>query len=78
MQKSHRLLGCHAVGINSSLMFFKSFAFFKFNMPSKKSDNIFKTDIKAVPTREKILDKKAVLIRLKIKNNMLDKRAFLK
>ena len=39
MQKFHHLLGCHAFVINSSLIsFFKVFAFFKFNMPSRNSD----------------------------------------
>ena len=38
MEKFHYLLGCHAIGINSSLIFFKCFVFFKFNMPSQKSD----------------------------------------
>ena len=39
MQKFHHLLGCHAIGINLSLMFFfKFFAFSKFNMSSQKSD----------------------------------------
>ena len=36
-QKLHHLLGCQAIGINSPLIFFKFFAFFKFNMPSQKS-----------------------------------------
>ena len=44
MQKLHHLLGCHTIGINSALIFFKCFAFFKFNMLDKK----------AVLTREKI------------------------
>ena len=38
MQKFHHVLGCHNIGINSLLIFFKFFAFFKFNMPSQKSD----------------------------------------
>ena len=39
MQEFHLLWGCHAIGINSSLiLFFAFFAFFKFNMPSQKSD----------------------------------------
>ena len=42
MQKFHNLLGYHTIVISSSLIFFlKHFAFFQFNMPSKKSDNIF-------------------------------------
>ena len=36
--KIHHLLGCHAIVINSSLIFFKGFPFFKFNIPKKKSD----------------------------------------
>ena len=32
--KIHHLLGCRAIGINSSLIFLKCFTFFKFNMPS--------------------------------------------
>ena len=49
MHQSHHLLGCHVIGINSLLIFFFNssriffhvlmfFAFFKFNMPSRKSD----------------------------------------
>ena len=34
-QKLHHLLGYHAIGINTSLIFFKCFAFFKFTMPSQ-------------------------------------------
>ena len=45
MQKFHHLFGCHAIGINYSLIFFKCFTFFRFNM----------------------VDKRAVLNRLKIK-----------
>ena len=60
MQKLYHLLGCHAIGMNSSLIFFLSaLSFFKFTMPSQKSDNM--------------LDKKAVLIRLKIKTICLKK-----
>ena len=38
IRKFHHLLACHNTGINS-LHLLKSFAFFKFNMPSQKSDN---------------------------------------
>ena len=41
MQKFQLLLGNHAIGISSSLIFFKCFTFFKFNMPRQKSENIF-------------------------------------
>ena len=41
MQKLHHLLGKHAIDIKSSLIFFKCLAFFKFTMPSQKSDKIF-------------------------------------
>ena len=51
-EKSHHLLGCHTISINSS---FNSFAFFKFNM----------------------LDKKTVLILLKINIIFLTKKFFL-
>ena len=62
-QKLHHLLGCHAIGINSSrILLYKCFPFFKFNMPIQASDNI--------------LDKNAVLIRLKIKVNCLTKKLF--
>ena len=37
-QKFHHLLGCHNTDINSSVILFKCFAFFKLNMPSQKSD----------------------------------------
>ena len=38
-QKIYHLLGCLAIGINSSFnSFFKNFAFFKFNMPSQNSN----------------------------------------
>ena len=46
MQKFHHLLGCHAADIK---LFFKCFAFFKFNIPSQKSDK------KAVLTRLRII-----------------------
>ena len=73
-----KILGCHAIGINSSLIFFKCFALFKFTMPSQKSDKIFVTDKKSVFTREKVLDRKAVLIRLKIKTICLKTKIFFK
>ena len=39
MQKLHHLLGCHATGINFSLLFFLVLCVFpKFNMLSQKSD----------------------------------------
>ena len=38
MQKFIHLLGCHAIGINSSLIFFNCFVFSKSNMPIQKSD----------------------------------------
>ena len=62
-QKFHHLLGCHSIGINSSLVFFKCFAFFRFNMASQKSDNV-------------VIDwqKKTALIRLKIKIICLTKK----
>lgn len=41
MQKSHLLLGCQAIGINSSLIFLKYFPFFKFTIPNQKPANIF-------------------------------------
>ena len=37
-QKFNHLLGCHTTDINSSVILFKCFAFFKLNMPSQKSD----------------------------------------
>ena len=45
-------------------IFFKFFAFFRFNMPSQKSDNTF------------IDDKKAILIRLRNKAICLTKKFF--
>ena len=61
MHQAHHLYGCHAAGINSSLIFFKCFAFFKFSMLDKK----------AVLTRGKIkticLTKKTVQTREKSK-----------
>ena len=55
MHQSYHLLGYHGTGIKFSFIFFKFFAFLKFNM----------------------LDKKAVLIRLKIKTICLTKKLIL-
>ena len=37
IHKIHHVLGCHAIGDNFSLIFFKFFAFLKFKMPSQKN-----------------------------------------
>ena len=68
--QSHHLLGCHATGINSLLIYFLNALCFS---------NLICL-IKAVLTRKKIkrnmLDKKAVLTREKIKRNMHDRKTF--
>ena len=38
MQTFHHYLGCHAIGINFSLIFFKCFALFKLTTPSQISN----------------------------------------
>ena len=37
-QKFYHVVGCHAIGMNSSLIF-KCFVFFKFNIPGQKCDS---------------------------------------
>ena len=50
IQKFHHLLGCHAIGINSSPIFFKYFAFLEVTTPRRKSDMNYSTGIIFIKT----------------------------
>ena len=72
MYQSHHPLGYHATGINSSLIFFfKFFAFFKFNMPSQKSDKNSSIRINSIKVIIKIN-----IIKIYIKNTYFITRKY--
>ena len=53
LQEFHHLLGRHATGINSSLIFFKCFAFFKLSMLDKNVV-LIRLKIKAIYLKKNI------------------------
>ena len=79
ISKFHSLLECHTNRISSSLIFFQYFTFFKFNIRSQKSDNIVDKEAVLIRLKTKTicLTKRLCWLEKKLKNNLLDQKIFL-